>query len=55
MKKSESLLSVFFKDWQDQFAHGPSFVKSNKSGSILLIFKKEPLIEEGLERFALFA
>ena len=57
VKKSESLSSLFFKDWRDQFAHSPSFVKSygeqfphgrpfvksDESESIPSIFNKEQL------------
>ena len=69
VKKSESLSSLFFKDWRDQFAHSPSFVKSygeqfphgrpfvksDESESIPSIFNKEQLSKERRDQFALLA
>ena len=38
--KSESLLSLFFKEQWEQFVPGHSFLKSEESDSLLLLFKK---------------
>ena len=69
VKKNDSFPSLFFEDRRDRFAHGCSFVKSDRSDSLTVaffiksderelipsIFKKERLSKEQLERLTLLA
>ena len=45
--------SLVCNDWWEQVAYGHSFVKSNESEALLLLFKKEWLSKERQERFTL--
>ena len=51
-KLSKSLISLFCHEQSEQITHGGSFVKSEGSKLLKLLFKKEQMSEEQQEQFA---